>query len=90
MLGYAAGLARGDVRITERIQQRCFTMVNVTYNRYNRCTRRQVFRIGRALQNIGIRLYINALYRRTEFRRNQFRGIRVNRLVLGCHHAHFH
>ena len=90
MLGNTARFAGGNVRITERIQQGCFTMVNVTHNRHNRCAWRHAFWVWFAFQDFCVWFDNNAFNSRTKFRRNQFRSVGINRLIHRNHHAHFH
>ena len=90
MLGNTTCFACCNVCITKCVQQRCFTMINVAHNRYNRCTWSHVFWIWSTFQNVCIRFNINTFYSRTKFTCNQFCCICINRLIHGNHHSHFH
>ena len=83
--------ARHNLGISDRIQQRGLTVVDVAHNGNNRRTRFEIFflvidRVDYVF-NIGIRNAHNVV---AEFFDNQFGCICVNRLVLSHHHAHLH
>ena len=91
MLGNSTRLACDDFGIANRIQERCFSVVDMTHDRDDRGARLQItFIIDDFFDHIfdvGIR---HALDLVTELLNDQLGSVGVNGLVLCNHHAHLH
>ena len=93
MLGNAAGLARGHLRLADVIQQRRFAVVNVAHDRDDRGTRDQLFLA--VLHVLGREHVLGSLIelhfqRHTELGSHQRRGIEIQLLVNRRHDAQQH
>ena len=91
MLRDAASLARHDIRVADRIQQRGLTVVDVAHDRDDRRARFQIF--GLVLDRINHLFHVGIRHAHSlvaEFVDDEFGGIGVDGLVARDHHAHLH
>ncbi len=91
MLGDATGLARDNLGIADRVEQRGLAVVHVAHDGDHGGARLQVFVLVRNCVNhiLDIRI-ADADDLVTEFLDDEFGGIGVDGLVLGDHHAIVH
>ena len=91
MLGDAAGLARGDVGRTQRVEQRGLAVVHMAHDGDHRRAGHQLgLGVDGALQahlHVGFRHAARAV---AEFLHHQFGGVGIQRLGDGRHDAEFH
>ena len=95
MLRNAPGFASDNACITDRVEKRRFTVINVTHDGHDRCARLKifflVFNIINDVFDIGVRDAHNLM---AKLFNNQFGGIGIDHLVLGRHdtvgHQGFH
>ena len=90
MLGNTSGLTGNYIRLTDIVEQRSLTVVNVSHHRYNRSTRLQIFRSIFFFNNslCHFRTYIFSL--ESEFFSHQIDGFRIQTLVDGNHDTNTH
>lgn len=85
------GLARDNLGVADRVQQRCLAVVNVTHDRDDRRPRFQIFGLVLDLVdhlfNVGVG---HAVHGVAEFFDDQLGCIGVDGLVLSDHHTHLH
>ena len=92
MLGNTAGFGSGNLCITDSVQQRCFTVVNMTHN-YN--DRTSFFKAFCGIFGIVHNSFFNGnnnrfFYFTTKFHYNDFCSIVINGLSNRCHNTQFH
>ena len=92
MLSNTAGLALGNVGMTDRVKKRCFTVVNVTHYAYDGRTRHKVVVLVLFLvEQFLFDCYNNFLGDLSaHFVGHQISGVVINHLVHRNDHAHHH
>ncbi len=86
VLGNTAGLTRHNISFAQSIQQRGLTVVNVSHNRHNRCTRQQLIRgIFCPFNRIFDITVSHAFELMPQFLNHNLCRIGINRLVNGSH-----
>ena len=90
VLGDAARLASDDVGLADKVEQRRFSVVDVTHDRHNRWARHQVL-LGVFLDHDGL-LHLGAdkLHFKAKFFGDDGDGLRIQTLVDGHHDAQRH
>ena len=90
MLGNTSSLTGNYIRLTDIVEQRSLTVVNVSHHRYNRSTRLQIFRSIFFFNNslCHFRTYIFSL--ESEFFSHQIDGFSIQTLVDGNHDTNTH
>jgi hypothetical protein len=88
VLGDAAGLALGDLRLPDRVEQRRLAMVDVTHDRHDRGARSDVFWLRLvAFGRHELLFEAPHLDLGTELARDVLGRVHVHRAVDGHHHA---
>ncbi len=91
VLGDAAGFAGNDVGLAQCIEQRSFAVVDMAHDGDDRGTRHArligVFRTFESFEHVGLG---DALHGVAVFRRHEFGGVGIDRVVDGRHHAVLH
>ena len=92
MLGNAAGLSRGNIGVPDGVQQRGFTVVNVSHDHYHRRSGHQVLVVILAVVDNPV---LNGdhhffFYLGVEFHRHQSGGIEIDHIVYSRHGSHHH
>src|SRR5512146_1177083 len=91
MLRDPAGLARRHVGLAQRVEERCLAVIDMAHDGDNRRTLLE--RVGRIFVALQAELDVgfgDALDLVAEFGDHELRGVSVDRLVDGRHHADFH
>ncbi len=94
VLGNATRFSGSNARITDSIQKRCLTVVNVTHNNNYRRTRNQIFRLILKLkllkEKILFRLDYLLVDGDAELQTDKLCGIEIYRLIHRRHNAEHH
>ena len=92
MLCDTSGLTGNHIGITDIVEQRCFTMVNVTHDGNNRRSWRKIicFIFFILFLHFHLLLHIDEFHFIPEFSSNQFNNFCVETLVDGNHDAEAH
>ena len=90
VLGDAAGLARGDLGAADVVEQRGLAVVDVAHDGHDRRPRQRLDLARLRLDLVLELVFLEAHGRVAELLDDQLRGVLVDGLVDGGHHAHLH